>query len=84
MHFDFRRIEIEVTRHAIAERKRRFIGRPDFNLTIIIDSDRTCIRLDVGMKTQRRTKNVLENPRGLFETCLDVAVAPLAVGLNVG
>jgi len=42
------------------------------------------MRLDISVKAERRAKGMLEDARGLFETCFEVAVAPLSERLNVG
>ncbi len=77
MNFDFRRIETEIARKAIAQRERRFIRRPDFDLAIVMDLHGARVRLDIAVKSQRRAKGMLENPRGFFESGVDVAVAPI-------
>ena len=42
------------------------------------------MRLDVGMKAERRAKGVLEDARGFLQTRFNVALAPLTQRLNVG
>src|ERR1044071_6223647 len=62
MDLDFRRVELEIAREPVAKREWRLVRCPDFHAIISAYPHRAGMRLDVGVKTERRTESVLEHP----------------------
>ena len=84
VNLDFRRIEAEIAGEAVTQGKGRFIRGPDFHLAVVMNLYRAGMGFDVAMKSERRPKRVLENPRRFLKPRFEIAVGPLAVGLYVG
>ena len=84
MYFDVRFVEAKVAREAAAQRERSFVRRPNLDPPVVVNLHRASVRLDIAVKSQRRAKGVLENPRGFLEAGFEIAVGPFAVRLHIG